>query len=195
MKKFLVLIIILFFSCKKEDPIPVTIYPFPYLPVYPGSYWKYLNQNGDTVLQTTSTEYVLHRYKYKNDYEDNNMTSPVYVPFWNGIPVYGYSSPIKLDPLTYYTQVSYLSTKIGQEYKYYTRFGMISRLVANIDTSLVLFATTYNNVIVVNEYHLNPPYEHPPVLVGKNYYAKDIGLVMEEDLYDTIKIISYYINH
>jgi hypothetical protein len=193
MKKLYLLMIILCISCKKEepDPLPIIVYPLSYLPVYPGSYWKYLDQNGDTTLQTTSDDYVLNSYAY--GYANDEVTDPAYVPYWNGIPVYGYSSPLKIDPYPYYKQVLYLSETYGQVYKYDTRFGTISRYTVNTDTTMVLFSTTYSHVIIVNDYYQNPSMSQPYLEV-RSFYAKDIGLIVQETTSDTIEIVSYYIN-
>lgn len=76
---------ILFFNSCKEDPIPDTIYPKDYFPVYPGSWWLY--SNGE--LKTTSSGYVLH--VYEADIASPYETEETFVPYWDGHFVYGYS--------------------------------------------------------------------------------------------------------
>ncbi|NOZ47789.1 MAG: hypothetical protein GXO79_13560 [Chlorobi bacterium] len=72
------------FSCK-DEPIPETILPEKYLPVYPGSWWIY--SNGET--KTTGSSYVLN--SYQDDIASPYETDKVFVPFWDGHYVYGYS--------------------------------------------------------------------------------------------------------
>lgn len=90
---YLLFIILILFSCNKYEEVNEyeTIYPLPYLPAFPGSYWKYLDENGDTVVINTDPEYKLHSYESFELY--STKTVPVYVPYWNGEPLYGYSSP------------------------------------------------------------------------------------------------------
>src|SRR4030095_5992968 len=85
--------IFFFSSCKKEedDHSYPTIYPLPYLPVYPGSDWTYLDDDGDTIIYKTESNYILHSYSSAKLY--GAETEPVYVPVWRGMPIYGYSTP------------------------------------------------------------------------------------------------------
>ncbi len=191
MKKIYLALIVLCFSCKKKESAPMTFFPQSYLPVFPGSYWKYCNQTGDTIVYTTSENYVLNQYQ-SGDKSDQKST-PAYVPLWNGTPVYGYYSPKQIDPYLYYKQVPYLSEIKGPLYSYTTRYGCTSISVVNIDTSIVLPSGTYNNVIVVKYYYSNSG-SPTPYNILSSYYAKNIGLVMQEGSHDTIKIISYFIS-
>lgn len=66
-------------SCTKKKGILVqpkvykaydTIYPQSYFPVYPGSKWKYLDQNNDTVSCKTDSVYKLDYYTKLNFISD-----------------------------------------------------------------------------------------------------------------------------
>jgi hypothetical protein len=206
MRIYLFILFIVFFSCKKDQQVDYeTIYPLPYLPVYPGSHWTYLDENGDTLVQSTSSEYQLHSYKSFN--LDGNNTDPVYVPYWNGYPVYGYSTPEYTTSGAFtdfhygMKQVGYLSEQLGQSWSTYAnQYGSSGRKVVNIDTTLLVNSILFNHVIKVNDYgssYHEPPGNH---LRATNYYAKDIGLIQQDEIYnDTLvihhlKIISYFIN-
>src|SRR5205809_1148367 len=71
--------------------LPDTIFPKQYLPVYPGSYWKYLDENNDTVIYKTDPAYKLH--SFKSSALNGKSSNSVYVPFWNDKPIYEYATP------------------------------------------------------------------------------------------------------
>lgn len=198
MRKYLFFILVFFLSCKKEKQEAIqTIYPLPYLPVYPGSKWTYLNEVGDTIIQSTAPEYQLHQYISESigDY----MTDYVYVPFWNGKPVYGYSTPIDNMTTTFgdngLTQIGYLSEKKGEQWTtYLSKITTSFRVVENIDTSITVNSINYNNVIKVCDYGHYAP-NGPQYLAYVSYYAKNIGLIKEDYGNKHIDLISYYINH
>jgi hypothetical protein len=198
MRKYLFFILVFFLSCKKEKQEAQTIYPLPYLPVYPGSKWIYLNEVGDTVIQSTAPEYQLHQY---NSYSIGGyMTDYVYVPFWNDKPVYGYSTPIDNMSAAFIhnglTQIGYLSEKKGEQWTtYWSQYGSSFRVVENIDTSLTVNSINYYNVIKVCDYGHYPAGPGPQILASVSYYAKNIGLIKEDYGNKHIDLISYYINH
>jgi hypothetical protein len=181
-------------SCKKETSYS-TMYPLSYLPVYPGSYWKYINKNGDTVVQTTDAEYKLDSYVYSVYQQTDIMTVPVYVPVWNGHPVYGYSTPVYNAYYRRTSLVAYLSEVQGQSWGVDNdpHFGSVSRQVVNTDTSLTLNAVTYSHIIkVTDSVHYTNPYISTS-WASDAYYAKDIGLVLQLTSSDTLSLLSYYI--
>lgn len=199
MRKYLFFILVFFLSCKKEKQEAIqTIYPLPYLPVYPGSKWIYLNEVGDTVIQSTAPEYQLHQ--YNSNHIGGYMTDYVYVPFWNGNPVYGYSTPIDNVSAAFIhnglTQIGYLSEKKGEQWTtYWSQYGNSFRVVENIDTSLTVNSIIYYNVIKVCNYGHYPGGPGPVLLTTVSYYAKNIGLIKEDYSNKHIDLISYYINH
>src|SRR5688572_24102521 len=95
MKHPLIFLLILSFACKKsEDPgMPPsrpldTIKPNPYFPVYPGSWWKYRNDKGDTSSLASGPAYVMDYYSYV----DENIMDRVYaamVPVYAGRKIWG----------------------------------------------------------------------------------------------------------
>lgn len=205
MAKYPIIFLIIFVSCQKEKQKDYeTIVPLSYLPVYPGSSWTYLNENGDTVKQFTLPEYQLHSYKSYKLFGNN--TDKVYVPFWNGVPVYGYSSPlVTTSPAwtDYYVglkQVGYLSETPGQSWVLFSsQYEKFFRTVVNIDTTVTVNTITYNHVITVYD---------SAKFIGRinfrlseiNYFAKDVGLIQQDIYNDTaivhhLGIISYFINH
>jgi hypothetical protein len=202
MGKYLFIILLFFISCKKkEQEVIPTIYPLSYLPVYPGSKWIYLNEAGDTVIQSTSASYELHQYASDKLYGE--VTDYVYVPFWNGNPMYAYSTPIdnQTAAATHYglTQVGYLSEHEGDKWLVYgSQYGSRYRKVENANTSIIVNSINYDNVVKVKDYgHASYRNDY---IICISYYAKNIGLVKEDyfrgdTIYKHIDILSYYINH
>ncbi|HQH19811.1 MAG TPA: hypothetical protein PKZ43_09670 [Bacteroidales bacterium] len=201
--KSLKFIIILFFiiivSCKKEnnEQLYPTFYPLPYLPVYPGSYWKYTTNNGDTTLQKTSDNYILHSY---NSSELGGIkTDPVYVPYWDGKPIYGYCTPCGY-------QIPILKTELGASWETSNNISVhvydCAKTIA-VDTNILINGINYDSVIVIKDEHYS--YSPMPLSYDKKYYAKNIGLIKEDDFvfnqntasYDStnaLSIINFHIN-
>ena len=76
-------------GCEKaEEPLPPIVEPGSYFPVYPGSWWKYIDKLNDTSLSSTSDGYLVHSFKI--DDEPEQYSAPKRVPFLNGEPIYGY---------------------------------------------------------------------------------------------------------
>jgi hypothetical protein len=103
------------FACEREQdltqntpppPAPAatpidTAFPHSYYPVYPGSFWQYYvtTANG-TVIETDSTSpsYLIDFYVDTPNYlvPITFFSDSMYVPLFNGKPIYGYS---KIDTL------------------------------------------------------------------------------------------------
>ena len=198
---FLYILSMLFSACVKEpDSPPVeTLYPLPYLPDYPGSWWKYLNADGDTILHTTASEYIEHY--YMSEKLNGCYTDPVRVPYWNGDPVYGYSTPAITHPQhpgeEGLSQVGYLSENTDDHFLVFSYKGVQFREVGITDTSIIINGNNYTNVIRVNEYSESSFYNHPLTLDYITYYAKDIGLIRKDNLKDStieLQLVDYRIN-
>lgn len=161
MKKYFITsaILVILISCKKDKVIsnPETIYPLPYLPVYPGSVWNYIDDNGDTIVYKTDDSYRLHSYRSYEAY--GNTTNPVYVPYWNGNPIYGYSTPMQTFSPSFpeeyargLKQIGFLSeTKETRWITYQSQYGYALRVVVKTDTAITVNSLNFNHVIVVND--------------------------------------------
>ena len=81
------LFLIICAGCQKEKE-PTIIEPGSYFPVYPNSWWKYLVNNSDIQIDTTSDDYIVHSFKVDGD--PDRYSDPARVTFFNGEPIYGY---------------------------------------------------------------------------------------------------------
>jgi len=219
MKNLALIIIISVFlcECKKDNsstnsnnnlnwaPSYDTLKPLNYYPIYPGSYWKYLENDSDTVIYNASSTYLLHNYlKYKgNDINGNYVelySDTVYVPFLNNNPIYQYNKIQHIDPPfgDHYTLWPILSENIGFQFDRSwgdTRFGDFREKVKVIQK-------TVNNdqdsiIILRGHWVFGPNIKNITIEV----YNKDIGLsshlTIDTVAMDTIyklQLIDYYIN-
>lgn len=116
---FFIFAFIIFISlgCKKKDDAPVpalapefeTIEPRSYYPIYPGSFWKYKVNDTSEEIISSDPEYKKHCYEI--DYYIYSDT--VYVPFLNGVPIYGYDHLLAHPPVGGYLRVPFLSETVG----------------------------------------------------------------------------------
>lgn len=203
----LALLILVAPSCKKDPPPspPPVLYPKAYLPAYPGSWWKYATDTGDTLDWTTSGDYQTHHFTQA----DFSESVSVRVPYLNGMPVYEYDK-IANAPLTggaaYAKRWPVLREETGVKFEreFYdaqtptnqrenvTVLGKIPQLMLN--------GTSYDTVLVQRGFawatydmQLKPVYTC-------EYFARNIGLVWKTKV-DTVsgdtllnqKLINYHI--
>ncbi|MFZ6052583.1 hypothetical protein [Halocola ammonii] len=202
---FIFMILVVLLSCGKEEdytPYPV-IKPLEYFPVYPGSWWRYVDSNNDTTTIKTAPEYQLDAYKITSAaFESDSF----YVPVYDGTPIWQYHAhvgPISHSGSTPLRRILYDTTAIGYNWSVYNWGGTAKRrkLVAR-DTSISISSTIYHPTILIEEYYTQGPPNYYPgyIWVARRYYTKDIGLI-KEDLYDyqndsvtTKEIIDFHIN-
>lgn len=178
-----------------------TIYPQSYFPVYPGSTWKYLDQNNNIALCKTDSVYKLDHYTNLKFISDT-----FYVPFYQNTGVWGYemhSGPYYNN--SHYPFISILSetTNIGIYWHVsYVSIGngyLLSRKVIARDTAIIVSGTTYSPTIVTEDFFtMGPPYY---TWIYRRYYTKNIGLVKEiqssstNTPITTLALLSYTINN
>jgi hypothetical protein len=135
-------------------------------------------------------------------------SKPCYVPIWNGLPVYKYSTPtgyksIKVnetdkattgfmdDLLSFTVGDSALdSASLGSHYWYWRAFHYI----AAVNTTVISGGKIYDSVIVV-ERHMG--YMGPWRKTDTYYDAKNIGLIRVDNQYDStvLELDTFLINH
>ncbi|PBQ32619.1 hypothetical protein CNR22_12840 [Sphingobacteriaceae bacterium] len=223
MKYFIGIAFILLISCTKkqvaEQPNPQqpdpqqpqpelpqkidTIKPSSYFPAFPGSYWKYMNEQGDTLTHRTSAGYEKDKV---NEYSQGTVTktTTAYVPKYNNIFIWnGYAhSHIKYRTMPLADLVAIVDDNFveGREWRSTSFVGSGNAgtgcKILKKDTAIVIDGKTYYPTIVVGTYGYGNP-ESTPILISKSYYTKDIGLVVTEKLLplkDTLRLVEYHIN-
>jgi hypothetical protein len=173
----------------------------PYFPVFPGSWWKYINKEGDTVkyyVESTYRQDTYSVYDYSNPQRAKAVTA--YVPFYvengnAGIAIWGnkqhiwninmYSAPL-------FTIIDE-AVPVGGTWETYPSRNHImyaSQVLAK-DTILTVNGQTYEHVIRVSYWStwngLNSP-------VGEvsDYFAKDVGKIRIEA--QGLSLVDYFIN-
>lgn len=209
----LLLLLTAFASCKRDKLDDLmknekadTIFPKPYLPVYPGSWWKYADQNGDTVTHTAGA-YERAHLSYGGNFTGNYFTGDKYVPTWNGIHYFGYvrgeaaagypDYHASVEELRETTNTSWIygGHCTDERYDCYT----INRVTMQNDTSLILGTDTFLHVLHVREFAIASG-TSPGAYVNDFYYAKDVGLIAKDVVGTsgttrTLSLLSYHINH
>jgi hypothetical protein len=181
---------------------PMTIVPFNYYPVYPGSWWLYEVNDTTTEQVEVSSTYLPHRYVNApgNGSGMDSYSDTTYVPFLNGKPIYGYNKIAWVAPPfgNYYVQWPILSEEVGFEFERdWTdkRFGDFSEKVKV--TSKYFNGT---DSIITLEGH----WVYGPNVSKKSYqtFGKNIGLTTEY-IVDTLTmdtvykktLLNYFVNH
>jgi hypothetical protein len=176
MKKVIFLLLISFslFGCKDDDI--EYVFPEPYFPAYPESYWLY----SDGSIVKVSPGY--HKHSYYEELETTVTTDEVYVPKIDEHYVYGYQ--ITQNDNTYPLK-KILSESNGEEWEISNwQSGQIKRKVIDKDTLVTLSSPlleterdTFSRCIVVIEYY-EDTIVHPWLL--KEIYAPKVGMIRQE---------------
>jgi hypothetical protein len=204
----LILLIMIHFSCENkdnEDPPKNelsydTIFPKYYLPVYPGSYWKYLDEKEDTVISQTSDYYILDYYEYP---VAGYISDSFFVPVLDNVPIWGYeahSGPISHAGSYPFTLILNDTSNIGYNWQIAYWAGNENRRIIIAKDTIIQLSTSFkfDSVIVVKEYQSQP--ENVPEWWYKRYYAKYVGMIKEEywfsydSTYNKKELFEYFIN-
>jgi hypothetical protein len=196
------------FSCEKkgnEDPPKNelsydTIFPKDYLPVYPGSYWKYLDEKEDTIMSQTSDHYLLDYYEYQTA---GYISDSFFVPVLDNVPIWGYkahSEPISHAGSYPFTLILNDTSNIGYNWQIAYWMGNENRRIIIAKDTIIQLSTSFkfDSVIVVKEYQSQP--ENVPEWWYKRYYAKYVGMIKEEywfsydSTYKIKELFEYFIN-
>lgn len=185
----IVLAVMLVYSCKKDtinDNQPKsevnydTLFPLDYLPVFPGSWWKYNSSNGDVTYLRTDSVYQIDSYTIN---AEGFVSDTFYVPVYNGQPMWGYDAntgyPLSHAGSTPFKTVLSDTLPVGSSWliSHWAGTG-ISRKITARDTAIIIGSTSYFPTIVVEEYFSEGPINY--TWIARRYYTKDIGMVKEE---------------
>jgi hypothetical protein len=174
LKIAIVLLIFSSIACKKENDYAI-IEPGPYFPVYPNSWWKYIVNDSTLITYTTSNRYILHSYQASSD--------PVFVPFYNGQPIYKYdrivSNAFGTHKWPILSEIIGFSFTVNPESQYpeYNEMATVkAKIFDGQDSVLIIVGTFFWGV------------DYPQVTFPEKRYSefvKDVGLV-KDVIYDTI---------
>ena len=199
-------------SCDKENDIPQIEentdcsnpeLPGEYFPAYPKSWWNYTNFNNETFTIEISSNYEECEGECRPVLENINKCiqgNSLIQRFYAGMgvsstiesPIYStVLDSVLICPISFATfeQQEYF---IGQNEIRYRRKATV------IDTSIVVNSTTYNNVLVIYEFH-----EFDALHRYYDYFSKDIGLVKRDsvnaqdstDLVEILSLDNYHIEN
>jgi hypothetical protein len=226
---------LILFSCKKEEsgtvtpnptPSPTTaekiydtIYPGPWFPAFPGSWWTYQStKTGKTIIHKTELSYVKNSYS-RGYRESPGSTSAHYVPYYDdGGGVWGYSfNSGKKGPTVITLDAGYVLEQFFSETQaegenvgsypqpFFLENGHLAiHQVFAKDTTVFVSGKQYDSVIVISLQDLGPQYYDSTAIrnksISKKYYAKGIGIIRKETfvndtLSDAEDLIDYFINH
>lgn len=210
MKKYFlpVLILLILAGCKKETPLVIddntgtpsydTAAIGNYFPVYPDSYWIYLDSNGDTIVHRTTPGYYL--WSNYNPINNPYDTTKYYVTLYDSMAVVTYT--IFVGSGSYHESGwetllpdSIYPGKLFQK-RYAWPNSYFSGKIKAMDTSMVINSFQYDSVVEVLEYY-GPSLGILPY--GKTFYAKHVGIIKKERCYytsfDSILSEEYLINY
>jgi len=144
------------FGCKKDESIPNnnptntittsydTIFPLDYFPVFPGSYWKYVDSNNDTTIIKTDSSYQKDYYTIGSA---AYMSDTFFVPVYNQIPIWGYEAhtgPISNSGSSPLTRILSDSLPVGSSWVIYSWSGtQVSRKIIAKDTTITISSNSY----------------------------------------------------
>jgi hypothetical protein len=179
-----------------------TVKPLPYLPAFPGSYWKY--SDGSTV--TTSPNYVKDASRYRSD-TLVTVSDTFYVPLYGSIHLWGYRFRQEIcmdwrcsDTSPFVTVISESSPKGSQWITGRNRFDIYCNRIMAKDTSINIEGKEYYPTIVIGEFFC-PQSSTACYPTARKYYTKDIGLAKIEsiawatgEVARETHIVDYFIN-
>jgi len=203
---FILLLLIIFTGCQKEKGSdPPIIEPGSYFPVYPNSWWKYLVDNSEIQIDSTSDNYIVNSFKING--EPDKYSDPARVPFLNGNPIYGYYYVESVYfPSTIYDGIyklwPILSEEVGYIFWAYWSDLRWPDPVEEVTVKSKTFNGTDSVLLLVSGW--TTAYADHYVLPKKRYrtFVKGIGLtsdiLVDTVTFDTLSkkiLIDYYVNH
>lgn len=197
-----------------------TILPNSYLPVYPGSWWKYINTStNNIIIDSTGNQYVKDFYTLYNPsgaivYTSDAFFVPAYYCHVGKSAIdliWGYKCHYWITGGTSLPFVTIVSDSLplGTSWQSSRMSGSAlnsqgwsMETISTIDTSIQISGNTYYPTIVVTAIAYNAAVNAPaPFPYMRKYFTKDIGLVKIEYMsrppyYNAYEenIVSYHIN-
>ena len=223
---FFLVLSFVFHDCKKDnqvkplsvsDPCPAgfqneitgpqsKVEPLPYFPVYPGSWWRYVNRDGTISTYTTEPNYVHHEHVIRTlcGCETPGEKFVIYsceVPVYQGRAIFGYDNLIDVSPHLSCSPNQFLepffSETVGNTWQlggYDKRYQPANmRMFRKV---LRKFKSGEDSIIELKDYYTWRN------TVTWSQYAKNKGLIFQCEVDTTkmdtlysIRLTEYFINH
>ncbi|MBL0126218.1 MAG: hypothetical protein IPP83_01925 [Flavobacteriales bacterium] len=188
--------LVLLIGCKKEGTnycegwsSGTVMEPQPYLPLFPGSHWNYLDTANMTVTKSVSATYVQHQID-----RGTCKTHIACVPYWDDQYWYGYTYPIYSDHVSIGPTLFAIlkDESVGTCWWYESPGHIIERCVVARDTIVEVLGVSYSHVLVIGEGY--------GIKLAWSYFAKDIGLIRMDcrignDTLQMLRLSDYHIGH
>jgi hypothetical protein len=193
-----------------------TIFPLSYLPVWPGSYWKYtdslLGNNSDTLHLYTLNEYILDFFYPPGKNVPDSFYLPLYIgdpelgqslvyPNYGGMPIweyFAYKGPTGQWMPPFFRRV--LKETWGEWKVWGWAYEEIYRKVIGLDLAIEIDGHVYEPTIAIKKYYTDGPPGTPTISI--KYYTRDIGMIKYEKyiLFETEpsevwQIVDYHVNN
>lgn len=199
-----ILVMMLSYSCKKDtvnsdqpknEVSYDTLFPLDYLPVFPDSWWKYIDSDGETSYLKTDSVYQIDT--------EATVVDTFYVPVYNGEPIWGYDahtdSYLSHAGTTKFKTLLSETEPVGSSWLIHNWAGTgVSRKIIAKDTTIIIGDVSYFPTIGVEEYYSEGPVEY--IWISRRYYTKNIGLVKEEryissdSTVSSLELADYFVN-
>lgn len=209
----MVLVIITIVACDKPEPYelsPAKIYePLPYLPIYPGSYWDYIDTSMATKRFLTKPNYV----PIKIEYTDSITLDPILLPVYNDNYYLGYNQltysenwyePHVVWKLIFSDELNkkFSSSESGIIQKTYYSIRKNYEVVA-VDKSMNHpYLGLIDSIVIIDQKTIYDYVGLDYTTHGIAYFAKNIGIIRNCSINDAsgdttviLDLKSYFINH
>ena len=195
--KIIILLILAFLACKKpasyEPSEPVKYEPLPYFPVFPGSYWEYVDTSFALKKLATEPEYKL----LKLNYTDSIILDPILVPIYERQSILGYSQ-ITYSKYHYPSNIilkPFFSEKLNEKFTS-VESGINQRMEYRIEKKYSVMAINQSmnhpylgivdSIVIIDQ---KTSYDYVGYDYTKHelsYYAKNIGIIRNSIIIDSI---------
>jgi len=210
--KIVILLLLVFLACKKpasyEPSEPVKYEPLPYFPVFPGSYWEYVDTSFVIIKLITEPAYQSLKLKYT----DSIILDPILVPVYNGQSILKYN---KISYSNFYYQPNiilkpFFSEKLNDQFSnvesginHHTEYRIEKkyRVMAINQSMNHPHLGIIDSIVVIDQKTSYDYVGYDYATHELSYYAKNIGIIrnslINDSIGDTTVILdlkTYFIN-
>ena len=153
-----------------------TIKPYDFFPIFPGSYWKYIDTENELSQENIAPNYII-------DSGSNSQfsSSKYYVPVYKNYAYWGYERHNHNAKIGQEEHFVKLVSEVDTTWKVVTSLFGINRTSEKLSTTLTVSGISFSNVnSVTDRYTYGPPVQ---AIISRSFYAKNVGLI-RKDFYD-----------